>query len=113
MELPEQKELEQFIHQQLKKLPEREAPAELVSNVFAAIAARENAPWWKQPFTSWPRNTQALLYTAVSLVFIVSVYYAWRPAEARSEEHTSELQSQSNLVCRLLLEKKKKRKQYR
>src|SRR5438270_10651123 len=30
-------------------------------------------------------------------------------AEARSEEHTSELQSQSNLVCRLLLEKKKKK----
>src|SRR2546430_8229246 len=29
-------------------------------------------------------------------------------AETRSEEHTSELQSQSNLVCRLLLEKKKK-----
>src|SRR5688572_31896297 len=29
----------------------------------------------------------------------------WR----RSEEHTSELQSQSNLVCRLLLEKKKKK----
>src|SRR5256886_3600827 len=29
---------------------------------------------------------------------------------ARSEEHTSELQSQSNLVCRLLLEKKKKQK---
>src|SRR5256886_12058321 len=27
---------------------------------------------------------------------------------ARSEEHTSELQSQSNIVCRLLLEKKKK-----
>src|SRR2546427_8695160 len=30
------------------------------------------------------------------------------PDEERSEEHTSELQSQSNLVCRLLLEKKKK-----
>src|SRR2546427_7367644 len=29
-------------------------------------------------------------------------------ARVRSEEHTSELQSQSNLVCRLLLEKKKK-----
>src|SRR5438270_3934826 len=28
-------------------------------------------------------------------------------AQTRSEEHTSELQSQSNLVCRLLLEKKK------
>src|SRR2546427_5153771 len=31
---------------------------------------------------------------------------------ARSEEHTSELQSQSNLVCRLLLEKKKKKNIY-
>src|SRR2546427_8070361 len=29
------------------------------------------------------------------------------PEKKRSEEHTSELQSQSNLVCRLLLEKKK------
>src|SRR2546427_1713978 len=34
---------------------------------------------------------------------------AWSP-DHRSEEHTSELQSQSNLVCRLLLEKKKKKK---
>src|SRR2546427_8802902 len=38
-----------------------------------------------------------------------------RPLEkdqARSEEHTSELQSQSNLVCRLLLEKKKNNNRY-
>src|SRR3989475_12529432 len=33
-----------------------------------------------------------------------------QPSDPRSEEHTSELQSQSNLVCRLLLEKKKKKK---
>src|SRR5688572_32499563 len=36
----------------------------------------------------------------------------YSPAAPRSEEHTSELQSQSNLVCRLLLEKKKKKKLY-
>src|SRR2546430_10569411 len=40
-----------------------------------------------------------------------------RPADqlalVRSEEHTSELQSQSNLVCRLLLEKKKKKNVHR
>src|SRR2546430_8143728 len=37
-----------------------------------------------------------------------------RDAQAhRSEEHTSELQSQSNLVCRLLLEKKKKKRKHR
>src|SRR2546430_15588171 len=33
------------------------------------------------------------------------VTFGWQPG-GRSEEHTSELQSQSNLVCRLLLEKK-------
>src|SRR6266702_7948187 len=33
-----------------------------------------------------------------------------RPAVRRSEEHTSELQSRGHLVCRLLLEKKKKHK---
>src|SRR5688572_31511357 len=37
-------------------------------------------------------------------------YRQQRPrVSPRSEEHTSELQSQSNLVCRLLLEKKKKK----
>src|SRR5688572_31745409 len=34
----------------------------------------------------------------------------FKGSHERSEEHTSELQSQSNLVCRLLLEKKKKKK---
>src|SRR2546430_8329014 len=37
----------------------------------------------------------------------VSILHA-KGGRRRSEEHTSELQSQSNLVCRLLLEKKKK-----
>src|SRR2546430_6598170 len=38
---------------------------------------------------------------------VVSRETVTAPAGVRSEEHTSELQSQSNLVCRLLLEKKK------
>src|SRR5688572_32610758 len=37
----------------------------------------------------------------------LEVHHPLEGAEHRSEEHTSELQSQSNLVCRLLLEKKK------
>src|SRR5688572_32393263 len=43
-------------------------------------------------------------------VFVIARAAFW-PANwaMRSEEHTSELQSQSNLVCRLLLEKKKRR----
>src|SRR2546428_10422041 len=47
-----------------------------------------------------------------SLVTVVGVLaFVWGILlTARSEEHTSELQSRSDLVCRLLLEKKKKKK---
>src|SRR2546430_8428322 len=41
------------------------------------------------------------------LVLISMGMCVWPKKHTRSEEHTSELQSQSNLVCRLLLEKKK------
>src|SRR2546427_7802626 len=42
-------------------------------------------------------------------VVLVAILFYALSAVGRSEEHTSELQSQSNLVCRLLLEKKKKK----
>src|SRR5205085_12375331 len=41
-------------------------------------------------------------------VVVVELHRGLGRRQRRSEEHTSELQSQSNLVCRLLLEKKKK-----
>src|SRR2546430_12867294 len=39
---------------------------------------------------------------------VLRIEYSYNLSCWRSEEHTSELQSQSNLVCRLLLEKKKR-----
>src|SRR2546430_4024384 len=58
------------------------------------------------------RARKELLYQLVIVPLWVSYLvrgYAWKTilGSERSEEHTSELQSQSNLVCRLLLEKKK------
>src|SRR5258707_10710222 len=47
-----------------------------------------------------------------ALFLIAAVCFRQRLKNARSEEHTSELQSRQYLVCRLLLEKKKKRKKY-
>src|SRR5205085_5455706 len=41
-------------------------------------------------------------------VTATGIHKLFTATSSRSEEHTSELQSQSNLVCRLLLEKKKK-----
>src|SRR2546430_10016407 len=72
------------------------------------------------PYTTLFRSDQ--VHDGANLRFVNELYHRLtrvieqllaeeptRPAD-RSEEHTSELQSQSNLVCRLLLEKKKKNK---
>src|SRR2546430_11225733 len=60
---------------------------DLAQETFLKVVKHAHEYEHKAKFTTW-------LYTL---------------ARNRSEEHTSELQSQSNLVCRLLLEKKKKK----
>src|SRR2546430_7694200 len=60
-----------------------------------------------RPSTSGtPCACSGLMYSSVPTTNPLRVTRS-SPELARSEEHTSELQSQSNLVCRLLLEKKK------
>src|SRR5688572_32682739 len=62
-------------------------------------------------FYSGDRHRVSPYAIPVSIVGIVSSEISIALGlRGRSEEHTSELQSQSNLVCRLLLEKKKKKK---
>src|SRR5438552_10841186 len=51
--------------------------------------------------------TLEVILTAILMFVVLSVSIGAK--EKRSEEHTSELQSPDHLVCRLLLEKKKKR----
>src|SRR2546430_12521482 len=61
--------------------------------------------------SSVKRPLAIFLQSSVSPVFSLKrsgVRFPCGTSSTRSEEHTSELQSQSNLVCRLLLEKKKK-----
>src|SRR2546430_11089442 len=65
------------------------------------------------PYTTLFRSAAPLTVARTSRASMVSASsntpHMRRSSErSRSEEHTSELQSQSNLVCRLLLEKKKK-----
>src|SRR5688572_32539477 len=52
-------------------------------------------------------SSASALYFAYRLQLFFARCHRASGKEPRSEEHTSELQSQSNLVCRLLLEKKK------
>src|SRR5437762_9649966 len=60
-------------------------------------------------FRSWPDPVAA----AASLRQERAPRLPAAPGKGRSEEHTSELQSPMYLVCRLLLEKKKKKTKYR
>src|SRR5688572_4515572 len=60
--------------------------------------------------TTTSGSLSLLIYPATTCVPMPELSSICCGMKSRSEEHTSELQSQSNLVCRLLLEKKKNRK---
>src|SRR2546428_5124187 len=67
-------------------------------------------------FRSYTMRIEGQLLQATDADFVLAVtdvvdIRGARSRWTRSEEHTSELQSRSDLVCRLLLEKKKKKKQ--
>src|SRR2546430_10398023 len=59
-------------------------------------------PFSPEQITDKFPDVHPLLFRLINKTFVRDL-----PTRFRSEEHTSELQSQSNLVCRLLLEKKK------
>src|SRR2546427_9070745 len=73
----------------------------------AASACRARSAWAAvRTCAASPRDARAAQSSRASVTPLIA-----DTTTTRSEEHTSELQSQSNLVCRLLLEKKKKNKQ--
>src|SRR5438034_8882351 len=76
----------------------RALTALLVGSVPGLYFSQQIVDWLARPVTK-------LNY---SLVFTSPAEALW--VQMRSEEHTSELQSHSDLVCRLLLEKKKNKK---
>src|SRR5690606_41633912 len=62
-------------------------------------------------FRSVRRRMKSPFASLILLDELVTLKTASMPSEGRSEEHTSELQSRENLVCRLLLEKKNNKKE--
>src|SRR2546430_12551155 len=80
------------------------------TTLFRSLPVIENIEFlYSLPTTCREKQeVRLLLGSGPKPPFIVRENRIWTPSYLRSEEHTSELQSQSNLVCRLLLEKKKK-----
>src|SRR2546430_10765380 len=72
------------------------------TTLFRSKMLRTKARSIGRRFFDWNSGSRFLRSASVGLPSPVQT------KASRSEEHTSELQSQSNLVCRLLLEKKKK-----
>src|SRR5206468_4595447 len=66
--------------------------------------------WWEAGGNTASGNPSTELHPNLELPLSFSEWVS--PWTMRSEEHTSELQSRSDLVCRLLLEKKKKPNRY-
>src|SRR5688572_32080835 len=74
----------------------------------AALMGEQPNPWdLLQPQDATSRHRGAKPSRRYGLLGKISLLSPGYLLSVRSEEHTSELQSQSNLVCRLLLEKKK------
>src|SRR5256885_3871327 len=81
------------------------------TTLFRSQSAFVGARWMPAKTPRAPQNEQSPLAAGYSRGNEYSRRIARRDSRAqpRSEEHTSELQSPCNLVCRLLLEKKKKK----
>src|SRR5437773_9979924 len=62
------------------------------------------------PIYSGLTYVRFLFLLAIVMAPVLTRILEFVPSQLRSEEHTSELQSHHDLVCRLLLEKKKKKK---
>src|SRR5438105_10786229 len=64
----------------------------------------------EQIVTAWMRPMNPTSRIVAAIITSMMLIPRWGSLRRRSEEHTSELQSRVDLVCRLLLEKKKKDK---
>ena len=59
-------DLERFIDQKLRELPQRRAPSTLESRVLAELARRAALPWWRRHFAQWPLAARVAFLLASS-----------------------------------------------
>jgi len=64
-------ELEQHVHEDLRRLPEPRAPETLLPRILAAVEAWANRPWYARAWFTWPLGWQA-----VSIVLLAAGIYA-------------------------------------
>jgi hypothetical protein len=85
MESNRPKTLEELIHRELSKLPERQAPKTLAPRVLALIQAQSQRHWWQLPWINWPLAFQiaslpVLLLGAAGFMFAVEMLWGLVPS---------------------------------
>lgn len=74
MESTPQKNLEELIHRELSKLPERPAPESLIPRVLARIQARQQKRWWQRSWPQWPWALQLASVPVMALVVAAACF---------------------------------------
>jgi len=72
MENRNEKQLEELVHRELKKLPDLPAPETLVHRVMLSVHERQRRSWWQRSWLNWPLGVQmvslAILVISAGLV---------------------------------------------
>jgi hypothetical protein len=71
-----ERDLEHAVTAALRDLPEPEAPATLLPRVMAAVHAREQRPWYAQPWPRWSPLHQVTVVTACLLILVAAITFA-------------------------------------
>ena len=92
-------ELEKFVHEALRSLPDRKAPSSLELRVRAAIEARAHAPWWKQSFMEWPIAVRfAFVVLSIGMVKLAMMATVWATGGVESTGVVLAVQSQLSWI---------------
>jgi len=68
-------ELERFIHQTLRALPDRKAPGTLEARVLAEVERRAAIPWWHKSWSYWPQMVRAAFLVLCGALAVVAGLY--------------------------------------
>ena len=77
-------QLESAVRRELKALPELPAPAALINRVMAAIELRQNAPWYRRSWTTWPVTLQVAAFATLLVVFGGLCLAGWELSHAQT-----------------------------
>jgi hypothetical protein len=78
MSTHDSEKLEVAVHQVLRSIPDRKAPAGLQARVLAELSRRAALPWWRKSFAYWPAAFRAAFFvgSAAAVALLVSGLFA-------------------------------------